>query len=217
MGNMTDVSANEPKVFARCQQEFINRHVCICRRLSIRPSLSARLAVTAAVCCRSAQWLWAQTSSGASILQSSHLQGRFGSSGFTLWHDVGTQKKIGKLFWLWVGNSEFKTFGTKFKTECNTLARKLCLWKMVASNVKIWIQMGFLKSCSSILPSSDRGSVLFSILQWFQLILCIKKHQSTLYREAKDLHGHDFSWLFCESRSQCGEEGCLERLSQTLL
>lgn len=139
MGNMTDVSANEPKVFARCQQEFINRHVCICGRLSIRPSLSARLAVTAAVCCRSAQWLWAQTSSGASILQCSHLRGKVRE----LWVHFVTrcwhQKKNPNLFWLWVGNSEFKTFGTEFKAECNILARKLCLWKMVAVNVKIWI------------------------------------------------------------------------------
>ena len=35
MARVTDVYANNPKVFARCQQEFINPHVRICTRLSI--------------------------------------------------------------------------------------------------------------------------------------------------------------------------------------
>lgn len=49
MASMTDVSTNEPKVYGCCQQEFINRHVCICARLSIHPSLSSPLCITVAV------------------------------------------------------------------------------------------------------------------------------------------------------------------------
>lgn len=77
MANMTDVSTNEPKVFARCQQEFINRHVCICSRLSIHPSLSAHLCITVAVCCHSVDWLWAGLAAGASICNPSTLGKRF--------------------------------------------------------------------------------------------------------------------------------------------
>ncbi len=73
MANMTDTSTDEPKVFARCQQEFINRHVCICSRLSIHPSLSACLCITVAVCCHSVDWLWAEMAAGASICNPSTL------------------------------------------------------------------------------------------------------------------------------------------------
>lgn len=73
MANMTDVSTNEPKVFSRCQQEFINRHVRICSRLSIHPSLSACPCITVAVCCHSVKWLWAEMAAEASICKASTL------------------------------------------------------------------------------------------------------------------------------------------------
>lgn len=124
MGNMTDVSANGPKVFARCQQEFINRHVCICARLSIRPSLSARLVVTAAVCCPSAQWLPAQT---PSTLQSSHLRRRFESTRFTLWH-VSTRKKKNPRKTETCSGFEVKTLNSRLMGHfLNILARKFML------------------------------------------------------------------------------------------
>ena len=46
MAAVTDIYANKPKVLGRCQQEFINRHVCICTGLLIHPSLSTYFYIT---------------------------------------------------------------------------------------------------------------------------------------------------------------------------
>lgn len=88
MASMTDISTNEPKVFACCQQEFINRHVCICSRLSIHPSLSAPLCITEAVCCHSADWLWGNIAAEAWICNPSTLGRGFITTGESFYDHI---------------------------------------------------------------------------------------------------------------------------------